>query len=171
MDNNAKTLWYTALGLYLFGALLAGFGVYFYFLASAAESWPSVEGEVISTKVRMSVSRVGDAAHRTYEYYPVIQYKYEVNGIEYAGERYQLGTTMEKFKEKKDATEMARGYPTGSKIPIYYDPNDPSGAVIEPSFSYSVFVPSLLGILFLLSGWALHKGAKKIQTVTAANPA
>ena len=52
------------------------------------------------------------------------------------------------------AKEIVEKYPEGSKVKVFYDPNNPEIAVLEPKFQLNVvFVFSILGgVIFLCLG-------------------
>ena len=150
-------------GLIVLGLAMCGFGVYFVQLGFEARSWPEAKGRILSTTVKVSTSRSSGSRSTSYsrEYYPNIRYSWSVDGVQYTGDRYRLGTTHEKYRERSDAEEAAKAFPGGTTIPVYYDPKNPSEAVLEKDTSWSVFVPAILGLLFLGTGGLMwrYRGA------------
>lgn len=140
----------------LLGASMTVFGIYFIGLGYAARDWPMVEGQVISTSVRVdtSMSDEGDRSQReaARRYYPEISYRWTLGGQSYTGSRYRLGTTYAKFKTKTEAQSAAAAYPPDSAITVHYDPEHPDQAVLDPAPSAGIYVPLPLGLLILAMG-------------------
>ena len=117
-------------------------------LGYEAEGWTKVEGEVVSVGVKVDVSlpvqtqgtRSTTAVRR---YYPLITYSWKVGDQTFTGSRYRLGETHEKFKDKSDAIAAATKYRNGMPIPVYYNAERPSRAVLDPSLSWAFSYPSL----------------------------
>ncbi|MEZ6094752.1 MAG: DUF3592 domain-containing protein [Pirellulaceae bacterium] len=151
--------------LLVIGALMLAFGIYFLWMANST-NWVRVKGEVANVSIKTSIINVGDAVHRTTQYYPNIEYRYAVNGIEYQSDRYQLGTTHQKFNSREEALEHARAFAVGSAIDVFYDPQSPSSAVLSRDTDISVWVPSILGLFFLLSGIGMLTMLKPVPNPT-----
>ncbi|MCB0337893.1 MAG: DUF3592 domain-containing protein [Bdellovibrionales bacterium] len=148
---------YIGFGLAGLGLLLALFGVSFLYDGLSLGGWPAVTGTVKEVTLRTDVTRTTKSSPLVRRFYPSISYRYTVEGIEYESERYQLGTTHEKFEERNDARTAAQKFVVGADIPVYYDPSNPSSAVLDNSFSWSCTVPLILGLVFLLTGWGITK--------------
>jgi hypothetical protein len=69
------------------------------------------------------------------DYEPVIRYHYLVNGTTYESERYAY--FYEGFRNEHSTQAVVDQYPPGSQQTIYYDPDDPSEAVIYKEFVVS----------------------------------
>lgn len=155
----------------LLGVLFTLFGVYFIALGNESGSWPETQGTIVSVTIRTDSYMAGNAAltpeqrERRRRYFPSITYRWEVDGQSYTGSRYQLGTTHEKYKERDEAVAAAAKYRNGAPIAVYYDPEDPSQAVLDKSASGAVWVPLPFGLLLAAMGWF---GLKKIDVVQKA---
>lgn len=153
------------------GVFFTCFGVYFIVLGNEARNWPEAQGTIVSVTIRSYTPVAGNQGRtraqreRLREYYPEITYRWEVDGQSYTGSRYTLGTTHEKYDERTEAVAAALKYRNGAPISVYYDPRDPSEAVLDKSRSGAVFVPLPLGLLFAAAGWL---GLKKIDVVQRA---
>jgi hypothetical protein len=91
--------------------------------SAGSKNWPVVEGKVISS----------DIASQTYlitQYSPEISYEYSVNGTPYS----RRGTTFgrEVLRSKEAALACVAEYPPGKVVAVYYDPNNPEVAALEP---------------------------------------
>jgi hypothetical protein len=72
--------------------------------------------------------------------YPVVLYSYQVGGRSYQGSLIAPGLEV----GRTGAPARLAVYPTGSQVTVYYNPNDPSDAVLETK------VPSLFWLWFAL---------------------
>ncbi len=83
-------------------------------------------------------------------YYPVIHYRYEVDGLFYENTVYKYGQgerTPRGFNGPDAAAAHGKtAYPVGTPLTVYVNPADPSQAVVEPGAGWSVFVPLAIGL-------------------------
>ncbi|MCB0323511.1 MAG: DUF3592 domain-containing protein [Bdellovibrionales bacterium] len=155
------------------GLALGGFGGYFIYLGGEVGSWPVTEGEVVTTRIRTELEVSGGttvtkaARDRLRQHYPSITYRWTVDGESYTGSRYRLGATHEKFDTRAEAQAAARRFTPGTKVPVYYDPNSPSQAVLDPSATFVIYVPLLIGLLFLVTGALGLRYAEAIEQASA----
>lgn len=77
-----------------------------------------------------------------------VQYAYAVDGIEYSGGSIETldGSTSSRSSVKK----TLRKYAVGTKVPVYYDPEFPNTAVLEPGTSFLFGLLLKLPLLFCL---------------------
>ena len=94
--------------------------------ASAMQTWPSASGTVVESELR---SRRRGSSRRIY--YPHIVYSYNVMGQAYMGKRIGPG----KYSGTTTAREIVAKYPSGASVEVYYDPQNPSEAVLETDVS------------------------------------
>ncbi|WP_166442820.1 DUF3592 domain-containing protein [Phragmitibacter flavus] len=100
--------------------------------AMRSTSWPSVEGRVVATRV---VSEYHSKGAR-----PAVGvvYRYEVDGMEYRGERFSHSSATPGVPEADEArarqefgTQAAfAAWQPGKRVRVYYDPKDPAQAVL-----------------------------------------
>lgn len=148
-------------GLVLLGLATTVFGIYFIFYGNDAASWPETQGVVVSAEVatRTPLRGTGGARslgqrQRMRQFYPSITYRWTVNGQAYTGSRYQVGANAESYyvaEREKAQAEVAK-FPPGRAIPVFYDPADPSAAVLVRDVSAGVYVPLPLGLVMLALG-------------------
>jgi len=145
-------------GLALLGLATAVFGLYFIFYGNEAASWPETQGTVVSATVKTRTSRRSSQSvgqrDRQREFYPSITYRWSVNGQTYTGSQYQVGANAESyfFGEREKAQEEVDKHPAGKAIPVFYNPDDPSAAVLVRDVSAGVYVPLPLGLVMLALG-------------------
>jgi hypothetical protein len=90
---------------------------------NAAQTWPTVTGEIIASKVK----KRHDSEHGPVEY-PHVSYTYEVNGKTHHSSNIMAGGEIGGVNVESTLTR----YPQGSKVTVYYDPQNPKDAVLEP---------------------------------------
>ena len=107
--------------------------------AQASLQWPSVPGTVLySQLVRDSTSGSGDVE----TFSPVITYTYIVNGQ-------GLQCSRVNFSGTKSKKQLAT-YPKGIPVQVYYDPQQPTTAVLEKGGSTKVML--FVGIAVIAFG-------------------
>ena len=155
----------------LLGTSLAIFGVYFVGYASETLKWLEIEGSVVKVQVRTYRPNTGggqtrETIERRKRFYPEISYRWTVDGVTHQSSRYQIGSSYpEKFKERAEAEAVAERIRSMRSIPIYYNPQDPSMAVLDRSVSVGVYVPLVLGIIMAGCGFL---GLRQIDLLQAA---
>ena len=109
-----------------------------------AGDWVETACEIVSSKV--GVHHGDDGATYSID----IQYRYNVDGVDYDADRYSfmVGSSSSGRAAKAD---VVRNYPKGSKQICYIDPDDPSSAVLDPDLS-SAFWFCLFPIPFFAVG-------------------
>ena len=107
-------------------------------------SWLPTAATVVES--RQVTTRTGEKTLISHRF----RYTYEVDGIEHTSKRYSLQSGS-----GDPSTAVAR-FSEGDTVTVYYDPDDPSSALVERGAA-GVFVYLLggLGILFLLMGLGL----------------
>ena len=97
--------------------------------AAASKEWPTVEGVVSYSELTKTRDTDGNSM-----YSPNIQYYYTVNGDAFQGSDIQTvdGSTSLKSSVKKTLAK----YPKGKTVTVFYDPDYPSIAVLEPGASF-----------------------------------
>jgi len=147
------------LGFMCFGLFLLVFtGLGIYMLSryarerkktAEAQAWPSVVGSVVEAAVAESTQVSTDPEDSMIQgkvYTPRVVYTYAVDGVSYHGERIRVGAQTFVSSRRKVEQELAR-YPVGGEVRVYYNPQNPAEALLEPG------VPSratlIVGIVFL----------------------
>lgn len=122
-------------------ALLLTWGVYRQFsTAQNSKNWPFVTGQVTEFEIRNRPADNSLIAR--------IRYTYTVEGSSYTGTRFTLDngeTGIRQVARRLDA------YPQGHTITVYYNPDNPSQAVLEPGVSVnSLMITSMAYLFFVL---------------------
>lgn len=107
--------------------------------ALSSSHWPSVEGRIVSTAIHTEHYKDTDISSearygrtREYDYYrPVINYKYQVENTHYSSNQRALGDPAS-YSEVEEARNILKKFHADQPIKVYFDPNDPQNAVLEP---------------------------------------
>jgi hypothetical protein len=103
--------------------------------ARASARWPATEGVIIESRLRLNCH-------------------YEVKGRGFVGSSVAAGP--QDYYNLLEADKKVRAYPFGSKLKVYYDPNDPVVSCLEPGvfrwsgYLYLVFAGCLVSAGFFL---------------------
>ena len=110
--------------------------------AKSSESWPSVQGVVLKSKV--SVDNSGDGT----TYGADVIYRYKVSGESYKGDKVTISEVSTSSRNR--ARKIVKRYRKGKKVTVYYDPGEPKTSVLERGLSGSSWFMPGLGSLFFL---------------------
>jgi hypothetical protein len=89
-----------------------------------ALSWPTAQGKVLESRLR----RVQDSEGKTWAVY--ILYEYWANGDTWRSDVWRLEAGSSSFTGAMEKV-IAR-YPAGSTVTVYYNPDAPNDAMLEP---------------------------------------
>lgn len=138
---------FAAIGLF---ALIRG--IVHYRTGKASAAWPTVEGKVLVATVDMSVSTDSDGdTSRTYT--PRVVYEYLVGGQQYSSDQVTIGATWNYPSQARAAAKLK--YEAGQRVSVYYNPEKPSQAVLEPGSTRGAWGTLLIGIVFFAGGIAV----------------
>lgn len=123
-----------------------------------SKNWPATEGEII--QVVLKTSR--DKEHEKSWYRGHVLYRYEVHGQEYTCDLTSFVPRRGRSDEAA-AREDVSQYPVGMRLPVYYDPHDPTVAIIEPVVAAGEVISNVIhtliwigcsvGTYFTVRGW------------------
>ena len=112
-----------------FGAIAIAIGAVLYSVqfrqglrADASKKWPRAPGTVIASALEKSPQ------HRR-RYIAALQYRYRVGGKDYEATRVFWGGNEGREKHMASVVET---YPAGSSVRVFYDPKNPTEAVLDP---------------------------------------
>ena len=141
----------------LFLLLLGGLGLFFGIgilhlpMAVASLSWPTVEGLIISSEVYE-----GCCGEYSEGWWPEVSYGYSVGETAYVSDKVEI-LDVGDSSTSYFAQQVILRYPVGKQVMVYYNPEDPSMAVLEPGipdnhylFSLFLAVIALAPILLIL---------------------
>jgi len=92
--------------------------------AKASNSWPVVQGKILSSEVGSYLSR---SAMR---YIPKISYEFEVDGEVFTGKKVMFADV--ESSSKGSPQRLVSKYPQGSSADVYYKPENPAVSVLLP---------------------------------------
>jgi hypothetical protein len=138
----------------LLGFIFIGFGIFCGAMAyqitrghlSAGQSsrrsrtWPACQGTVSSARLVHSGTRAG--------WKPKIKYSYQVNGVEYTGEKVTFDYLDSYLR--KEAQAVIEKYPEHSTVQVLYNPQQPGEAVLEQNLRSAGIWNYLPPIILLL---------------------
>ncbi len=116
--------------------------------------WPCITGVVTISK---AVS-VRTKQNREPKWAPQIRYQYTVNKTKLTGTSIRFGMEGLSAGRKFAATYIDR-YPVGKVVQVFYEPDRPENAVLEPGISVEHLWPMGIGVALLVLGFAfvLHE--------------
>lgn len=109
--------------------------------AEAAKNWPTAEGKITFSELNRTRNNEGADM-----YSAMVEYDYVVDGNKYnsSGIKTLDGSTSSKSSVKKQLRKYARG----TRVTVYYDPEYPDIAVLEPGTGLLLGVLLKLPLLF-----------------------
>ena len=131
------------------GALLLG-GAGFFLYQSVftvrdgimSNSWPSTPGTVIEARIEQYRTTGGTTSEKTIGHF---FYQYNVNGEDYVSSRLNF------FSISGDPVTAAKTHEPGQQVQVYYDPDDPERAVLEPGLpGFFVWLSLGFGVLLFV---------------------
>lgn len=145
------------------GAALTAWGWFNLDQGRASRGWPTAEATIESSQVisRRSSSTTGTRSGRRYN--PEIRFEFTVDGKPYTGDR--VSFRDDHYGKREPAAEIAARYPVGSTVTVYYPPENPAEAVLEPTYDWSTYIPPGIGLFFFVTGAFLLR--VKRQTLLA----
>ncbi|MFP3852882.1 MAG: DUF3592 domain-containing protein [Anaerolineales bacterium] len=124
---------------------------------TGVESWPNTIGRIVDSQVLSAEGAPGEPPTWWLE----LRYSYELDGEQYQGRRIKSGGPV-LVQNKSYVEESAGKYPVGKRISVYYNPDDPSEAVLEKGSSRGwLFIA--LGVLIFLSIVAVTIGSQILE--------
>jgi hypothetical protein len=97
--------------------------------AKKAGGWPSVPGKVIEARLEEHASTDPEDFSMA-NFRPVIAYQYEVNSQVYTSNK--TGVIAMNY-DQKTAQKKLDAFPVGSALTVYYNPEKPEDALLNPS--------------------------------------
>jgi hypothetical protein len=125
-------------------------------LASASARWPTVSGTITTSSV--IEEEIEDDSHndksiirRTRRYQVDLRYAYQVGKRDFVGTTGNWGWTPI-FGLREQAETLAGKYRQGEPVTVYYDPAQPSPAVLEPDGRQGSMAPLIFAAIFAIAG-------------------
>lgn len=130
-------------------------------LARASRSWPTVPGRITTSAVieeliedRRDDDKTSIDRKKIHRYQIDLRYAYRVNERDYVGINPNWGWTGI-YGLRELADKAAARFPTGQAVTVYYDPENPANAVLEPDGRQGSFAPLVFGAISAAVGAVL----------------
>lgn len=146
------------------GLVVIGLGLRRMGQAARSRKWPTAPGSIHSSTTvsrtapplpqqdedeEQAASRPPQLLHR-----PEVTYTYTVHGKSYTGTT--LGVDQVEVSSERQAREHAARYVPGAPVTVYYDPENPSRALLEPGVHSTSWLFPAVGVVFLVVATALY---------------
>ena|SRR2546421_3002460 len=136
---------------------VAGLGVAVYGVVTVRRGvktthWRATSGRITASSMQAG-PRVPPGIGKQRSYELRVAYTYEVAGREWHGNRVAFG--HEPFGSYGDVQPRMERYVEGTEVTVYYDPADPSQAVLERGAASATWFAIALGIVLLVVGIGL----------------
>lgn len=95
-----------------------------------AQSWPSTDAEILSSEIETSLAK------QSTSYEAKFDYCFEVDGENWNGSQYGFFVFS---GSQNGAEELVKRYPVGATTKVFYNPYQPSDAVIDRSLGPAVW--------------------------------
>jgi hypothetical protein len=130
-------------------------------LASASARWPTVTGTVTASNViEEAIAEKSDddksvvAPKMIHRYQVDLRYAYQVDKRDFVGTEANWGMTA--IYGRRDVAEKAAGlYRPGQPVTVFYDPERPGTAVLEPDGRAGAWAPLILAAICAVVGGML----------------
>ena len=114
-----------------------------------SQNWPTIEGQIIQATIEESMESDNDG-FTSKRYTPSVLYTYTLVGQQYTSDKITFGAKW-RYPSRNEA-ESKLNYQTGERIQVYYNPENPSQAVLEAGAVRGVWGTLLIGIVFSIIG-------------------
>jgi hypothetical protein len=96
-----------------------------------SQNMVATEGVIATARLEES-SMANDPQTTSRSYHPVLEYSYEVAGVQLQGDRYRISHPAYSYDT---ASKILQIYPVGSRVTVWYDPDSPAIAVLDRQVS------------------------------------
>jgi len=135
----------------LIGALILLFSLMGAMQSMEISEWPSTEGTVTDGNVYSEWFSTGKhISNGYYMYYPRVTYTYNVSGVEYHCDN--IWRLDHQSRSANEAYGVIYSYPQGMNVTVYYNPSNPSQAVLDRTEEVSPMAPIAIGVALLALG-------------------
>ena len=153
-----KSLGILTLAMLAAGAGLLLWGGYEINRAYESRGWPNTQGTITSSYIKKENRKDSNNRYKT-TYYPKVNYQYQVEGKYYSCNRIAFGGVSGGKRSK--AKKVVDRYPSGKKVTVYYNPQDPGVAVLKAGFSWGALFAFLTGLIFFGVGIMFYRISRR----------
>ena len=119
------------------------FGVIYIFKGLVMRKWRKTEGRITKSKVETYISDSSESGS-TLMYTAKVEYFYTVGQTSYDGDVVRMAQADYSWED--NAAKIVEKYYRSRVVPVFYNPDDPSKAVLNRKPSNWVYGPFLLGL-------------------------
>jgi len=113
--------------------------------AKASRDWPSVPGVI--TRSAVATKRSDGKTMYSFD----VVYRYQVEGRELTCNSVFFGGNTSSSNSSA-AYKVTGRYPEGAEVDVYYEPENPANAVLEPGTRWQSYIVFGIGLVFLIVG-------------------
>ncbi len=126
-------------------AMTVFFGLPMYRQAQASLNWPTTTGTIQTSEITKSFQK-----NKT-KYSPSVSYAYEVDGTPRTS-NFIWASGGDSSSDKSKQQAVVDKYPVGSAVKVFYDPENPEFAILEPGITSTNYIVLGGGGAILLAG-------------------
>jgi hypothetical protein len=152
MDLGTLSQYEALLAEWIFPLLMGGVGGILLLIGGVqwlklliSRSWPQISGTVLVSGVEARRSTSSEGGSST-TYNVSVVYEYEVDSQRYRSNRVTVGGAV--WGGYRGAQKQAARYPMGASVPVYYNPRNPTSAVLEKRAPSAVLL-FVMALIFL----------------------
>lgn len=119
--------------------------------ARASRDWPQVTGTITKSEVHRSRKKGSTM------YSAEVVYDYTVEGKKLEGDTVWFGGNY-RTSSDRGARDVVSRYPVGKQVPVFYNPQDPTLAVLESGAFLTSYVVFGIGLAFMIAGGLVTGG-------------
>ena len=134
------------------GVASFGFGKPLLDKAKASTEWPTTDGEIIESDVQTNRSNDGETTYKA-----IVIYEYSLDGADLKSDRVWFGDGYA-TNDWSAMQAVVREYPVGKKVTVYYAPDAPDEAVLQPGAFFSSYLLFGIGLTFAVIGSLMLAG-------------
>lgn len=135
--------WIVAGGLLVFGALATKDRISDCLIGHASLGWSSTNGNIISSSFEH---------YKKQSYRVTVRYRYEVDDQSYECDLIEPGNPV---MSEYQARQMTGKYLEGVSVNVFYNPQSPSEAILEPGVRAGLVFLTFLSLLMMVAGGGL----------------
>lgn len=124
--------------------------------AEASKNWPTTSGVITFSDISEYINNDGNKMYSS-----SVNYDYMVANKSYIGDRISLSSNGESTSSIREVKKTLKTYPVEAEVTVYYDPELPNNAVLEPGADFLIYLikysPWLFGFFGILMIWQLVK--------------
>ncbi len=132
------------------GLILFTVGAYQIYHGMESTAWPTVRGVITVAELGKHIDRDLDNNSTDTTYSADISYDYLVDDQAYVNGSVHFGSMSS--SDPSMARAMLQRYPVGKTVTVFYNPERPQQAVLEPGVAGVAWVLPALGLLFAVVG-------------------